>query len=145
MIDASLTEEVRIALTKAPSVRKLSDEEAGAAVDAVAKRWEIDTDANWWWEGLSAEHHAIPYDDDGLDKLAQIAPTDARAHLVITDDELPPWPVLTGTVGDLIGVLRELPFCEFFLVDPKHEWIVFDTHESQLVVAGTPPVGAALQ
>jgi hypothetical protein len=56
--------------------------------------------------------------------------------LVITDDELPPWVVVSGAWNGVRHLLSEARFFEFFVVNTSLRWIVFDTHDNRLVVGG---------
>jgi len=60
-------------------------------------------------------------------------------RLVVTDDEPQPWPVFEGPLEEILVVLQETRYFEYFLVPGVNDggrWIVFDTHHNQLVWAG---------
>ena len=118
-------------------ITQLSDEAAKDYVRRLAKAYLTDTNHRWWWEAVSGPTKRIPYGDaDGLSLIAGLVGAACAAHLVITDDEDPPWPVYAGGVGGLLAMLRDCRFCEYFLVAQDGSWIVFDTHMNELVVVG---------
>jgi hypothetical protein len=138
MLAPELMTEIRIALARIPTVRELPEREAADLLTSLGTYHVAKPDEAWWWSNLKDEREVIPYgDDDGLQQMARILPRETAVFLAITDDEAPPWPVLSGKVADLLAVLRELSFCEYFLFDIDGTWIAFDTHHDELVIAGT--------
>jgi RHS repeat-associated protein len=137
MIDSELADAIRDALVDFPQVQLVPESDANVLIDRVAAKEVSDPDQTWWWSALRGAHATLPYGDQhGLEQVAHIAPVDASAYLAITDDEPRPWPLLSGTVADLLAVLNGLRFCEYFIFDRAITWIVFDTHHNSLVVTG---------
>lgn len=142
MIDPDLTNAIRRTIQKFPGMKELPAPEAAELLDAVAKRHVADPAQLWWWTTPSGAHETIHYGEtEGLDEVARIVPARSTAFLAVTDDEPRPWPVFKGTTADLIAVLREVRFCEYFLVAADLEWLVFDTHHNALVVLGSLVAG----
>ena len=137
MLDAELIAEVRSTVRDFPDVRELPQHEASEVIHEAGKRHIVDVDRVWWWTSLRGECPSLSHEgSDGLEVLGSLLPLDAIAYLVITDDEPPPWLVLRGRSSELLAVLRDLRFCEYFIVSSEYDWIVFDTHDNTLVVAG---------
>ena len=138
MVDRELIDAIRKTITKVSGASQLSDPQAVELLDAVAKRNVTDPAQIWWWANLTVDHETIPYGEkDGLDEIARLVPPQTIAFMVVTDDEPRPWPVFSGAISDLLSVLREVRFCEYFLIDPDFKWLAFDTHHNTLVVVGS--------
>ncbi len=115
------------------------DEAAVARVtEAVATAFVADRECTWWWQALSAPAETQAYGTD--DGLARVRALHESKHgdftLVVTDDEAPPWEGVRGSLDGLIGMLREHPYFEYFVVDDSVSWVVFDTHHDCLVIVG---------
>lgn len=69
--------------------------------------------------------------------LRQIVPDLSEPPLLfVTDDEPPPWPCVVAPIPVLVDMLREQRFFEYFIVDPRFQWVIFDTHHNALVGFG---------
>jgi len=138
MVDRDLIDAIRETIAKVSGLSQLSDPQAVKLLDALAKRNVADPTQIWWWTNLTVDHETIPYGErDGLDEVARLVPPQTIALMVVTDDEPRPWPVFSGVISDLLAALREVRFCEYFLIDPDFKWLVFDTHHNALVVVGS--------
>ena len=136
MMDADLLEELEEAARGATGVHRLQDDEASKRVELLAQTYVRDGSHRWWWQALATEAQRLPYgDEDGLSKIMKLFEAESSATLVITDDSAPPWPVFSGSLGQLISLLRNTRFCEYFLAASDGSWIVFDTHMNELVMA----------
>lgn len=105
----------------------------------IADRFGFSRTGLWWWEAVPRDAKVVRhgYTNDGLELLLSIIPGGAEAlYLFVTDDAAPPWRCVCGTASDLVAMLRELPFFEFFIVDRGTNWIVFDTHHNVIVTVG---------
>lgn len=138
MVDSELIDAICKTIAKVSGLSQLSDSQAVELLDALAKRNITDPAQIWWWANLTVDHETIPYGErDGLDEVAGIVPPQTNAFMVITDDEPRPWPVFSGATSDLLAALREVRFCEYFLIGPDLKWLVFDTHHNALVIVGS--------
>lgn len=137
MVDGDLIDAIREKIMSVPGLSQLSEAQAAEVLGALARQSVTDPAQIWWWANLTVDHETISYGErDGLEEVARIVPHQATALLVVTDDEPRPWPVFLGKTSDLLAALREVRFCEYFLVDQDFKWIVFDTHHNTLVVVG---------
>ena len=103
-------------------------------------------EATWWWTSLRAPAISVRYgDEDGVALLLRLLPADTTVLFVVTDDEHAPWPAFEGALRDVATMLREVRPFEFWIAPRDWSWIVFDTHENTLVVAGAlVPLALAL-
>lgn len=53
--------------------------------------------------------------------------------LVISDDNYPPWPMVEILFIDLFRLLSNCPYFEYFIFDNSYTWVIFDTHDNQLI------------
>lgn len=135
--DDELIAELGQKLAQLPELRKMTGAEADQFSDRVATRYVRDRDRVWWWSALACPSARVPYDgNDGLGKLISLVGADVNGILFLTDDHGPAWPAVIGQVRPLCELLSDLPMVEFFIVAPDCSWIVFDTHENALIVAG---------
>jgi hypothetical protein len=116
----------------------LDEAQAASLVGKVAERFVNDPNALWWWNSLAEEPREIAYGDtDGLQKIERLLEkATTPVYLAVTDDEHPPWLVVRGELSDIIALLREQRAFEFFIVDESRSWVIFDTHDGCLIVAG---------
>lgn len=113
----------------------------------VARRFGFSDAHTWWSEHVPAPARTVVYSaGQGLQLLSAIIPAESgRILLFVTDDDPPPWACISGSRQALICLLGELRFFEFFMVDDRMNWIIFDTHHNTLVGHGeslTFPAGA---
>lgn len=134
-----LLKSIRRYLSEHPEIKVLEAEESERLRLLIASRFGLVTERTWWWERLPKEAVSLPYsDEEGLDLLLNILPTPtAPFWLFVTDDNPPPWTCIYGTGTNLIEMLREQRFFEYFIVNAGLNWMVFDTHHNTLVMLGT--------
>ncbi len=114
----------------------LSDRAIGL-LQSLASRHGIDPCLVYWWAGKASADQTIQYDgsDEGLSCLADLlAEANNEICLVASDERALPWPVWTLQVSELIPLLGELPFFEYFVVLDGGATLLFDTHHNTLVV-----------
>ncbi|MCW8344395.1 hypothetical protein M8V13_22865, partial [Stenotrophomonas sp. SG1] len=76
------------------------------------------------------------YRDEGLSSLAELLlEVNGEMCLVDTDERAKPWPIWTLQASELIPLLGELPFFEYFVVLDGGATLLFDTHHNALVVS----------
>ncbi|MFN8149502.1 MAG: hypothetical protein U0R24_00040 [Solirubrobacterales bacterium] len=136
VIDRDLEEEVNLLSRSIGGLSVLSPEATEALVERVSSQFSVDRSRQWWWEGLLGARVIECDTSDGLAALQRLLPQNEALALVVTDDEFPPWIAVSGAWPSLSRMLRETRLFEFFVVPDRLNWIVFSTHDSQLVVAG---------
>ena len=137
-VDNELLAELRALLPSSPSVGELGSAEAAEVAEHVRRRFVSEGERVWWWESLNSESVTVPYGDaDGLEWLAKLVPSGEVVRLVVTDDEVGPWPVFEGEAQGMWQLLRELRYFEYFVTSARFDWVVFDTHHNALVATGT--------
>ncbi len=137
MIDEELMGEVRAYVASNQSLDECLGEVAANFVEDLGGRYQRSPNAAWWWQDLSTPSERVHYGDEDailliLAKLDKSQP----ARLVITDDEAQPWPVVAGSVGELLKLVLDQRYFEYMLAAVDGSWIVFDTHHNELVFAG---------
>ncbi len=146
MLEEGLVASIRTYVECHSGLRVVPDDDTSALALEAAGRFAIDRKLRWWWQGLSAGGR-LAYSGQGglrlLDRMLQQHAGDLI--MVITDDELPPWLAVSGRWECLRALLEEHQFFEFFLLDRRVDWLVFDTHENALVFVGEPPNRDALR
>jgi hypothetical protein len=117
------------------SIVKLTDIEISEIQSSITDNFGIDVSRNWCWESISVEHKTIEYGkEDGLKKIKELLNKDVTVLLVVTDEETPPWFGFKGKLFDFIEVLKKLRYFEFFIIDEKCLWIIFDTHHNSFII-----------
>lgn len=137
MIDTSLLDELRESATRVGTVQECIGQEAADVVALVARRYDRSSEAVWWWEGLEAPHERVPYETGGLKHLvlARVSKNE-NAYLIVTDDEPGPWPVFSGSVDNLLNLVLDQRYFEYFLSAPDAAWLIFDTHHNEAIFVG---------
>ncbi|RTQ86121.1 MULTISPECIES: hypothetical protein [Stenotrophomonas] len=111
---------------------------ATGLLESLASRHGIDPCLVYWWAGKESADQTIQYDgsDEGLSCLADLlAEANGEMCLVASDERALPWPIWNLQVSELIPLLGELPFFEYFVVLDDGATLLFDTHHNTLVVS----------
>ena len=90
----------------------------------------------YWWENVKADV-SYKYSDNNewTTKLSEMIKVYGEEVLLfITDDEYTPWPAFKCNTDRLITLLSGQRFFEYFIVDEKFEYILFDTHHNVLLL-----------
>ncbi len=96
--------------------------------------FELDTERLYLWESKKGEKFDYSQDSWVSVLKNQLADFEEVLYLVVTDDEFPPWLVYKCKKGDLLKLLPELRFFEYFLFDERMKKVVFDNHHNQFIV-----------
>lgn len=136
-MDSELRRDILSLVESTDGLRVLTAVESQAATDALRARHVNDPATIWWWTSLRPPTFRVSYGDaDGLEVLRSYVPEQATVRLAATDDEQPPWLIVEGRIDALIEMLRELRIFEYWVAPVDGEWMVFDTHDNALIVAG---------
>ncbi|MEQ8766539.1 MAG: hypothetical protein RL885_21680 [Planctomycetota bacterium] len=129
--------QIREACSRHSGLAVLSDATLALALDRVADRFVNERDRVRWWTSLKGDIEVDSYGTaDGLTLLRErLRGVSSELTLVITDDDPPPWLGIRGELPELLSLLADLPCCEFFVFDDRQEWLLFDTHHNELIVA----------
>ena len=146
-MDEELLSDIRKSIAEISSrgsredVIEMSEKEADAVADSVARTYVEQPNSLWWWSHLRAKSWIDDYSEAEVPERLQEIIGNRRVRLVVTDDEPRPWPVFEGEATHILGIIFEQRFFEYFLVPASTgvpDWIIFDNHENQLVVVGLP-------
>ena len=137
-MDAELSAAISNYVIANGGTRVLVPDEAEFVRAQVARRFGFTDKQTWWWNYVPSPIKSVTYPDgDGLRRLAEILPLgEQRLFLFTTDDDPPPWLCVSGPRQAVLDLVAELRFFEFFIVDEKMTWIVFDTHHNTLIGHG---------
>ncbi len=136
MIDAELLSDIDAITGATPALRTLEASKAEELRIRVGQLYVRDTDSLWWWANLKIPIRRVSYDqDDGVSHLIEIVGDAKELLLFITDDESPPWPVVSGDVASIGTLLREVRHFEYFITPTDLSWIAFDTHQNEIVTS----------
>lgn len=105
----------------------------------IAMRHVNDASSIYWWSSLKGKAQVIEY-DGGTSGIALVSSIltdigDDSVYLIVTDDEPSPWSVFKVVREDLMEVLSELPFFEYFVSTMDCSFLLFDTHENNIIVS----------
>jgi hypothetical protein len=135
-VDPELLADLR-GVAHSVGIAELSSADADHVAGCAQAAFVADPEATWWWTALRGPAIRLRYgDDDGVALLLRLLPADTTVVLVVSDDEHAPWPAFEGTLRAVATMLREVRTFEFWVAPRDLGWIVFDTHENALVVAG---------
>lgn len=140
MDDSELISELEAAAEAIGSVTRMPDSRAAALIHELARRHVVDPTSHRWWESLRGSARRIPYGTgDGLARLSDVVGDRTGVHLLVSNEEQPPWPVYTGRVRSIVAMLGECRFFEYIIAASDVSWVVFDTHMNELIVVGLDP------
>lgn len=135
---AELVAAMRADARDLPSITELSVEDAADYLRALIATYVQDPNRVWLWESLKPPHKEFCYGDgNGLQLVCDLIRGNPRVCLMVTDDESPPWPAFEGSLQQIVELIGRQHFFEYALVDPKLDWVLFDTHHNSIVVAGS--------
>ncbi|MGD8595150.1 MAG: hypothetical protein PVF82_20150 [Gammaproteobacteria bacterium] len=133
-MDDELLNEFYTESQKYPSITRLSDSEISEIQDSIQEKFKVDIDRTWCWENIGVIHKTIEYgEEDGLEKIIELLNNNITVKIVVTDENVPPWFGFKGKLFDIIEVLHNLKYFEYFIIDEKCSWIIFDTHHNTLI------------
>jgi len=96
--------------------------------------------APWWWDAL--RHPAVYCQPaDPINVLTDLVPKDELVWFVIEANEMPAkgegnfW-LYEAKIEAIALVLRELPFCEYYVVGRKCDWLLCENHHDILIASG---------
>jgi hypothetical protein len=140
MLDSDLLEELSTYSNQVGGIYTLSEDAVGLILEDVMEFFIRDPDCIYWWQSLklTCQYHHYGA-QNGLDSLMSIVCNRVQdqdlLYLVVTDDEVPPWPIFAGPIKEIVQLLQSCRFFEYFIVPKSMNWILFDTHMNELVFA----------
>jgi hypothetical protein len=137
--ESELAESIRRYAASHPELLVLDAKSADQLTKTIARAHVRDQLRLWWWESLREPAATESYGSaDGLARVQQLlGEKPGPFTLMVTDDERPPWMGVRGPLESLVSLLRDQHYFEYLLVDDSLTWVLFDTHENNLVVAGS--------
>jgi hypothetical protein len=145
-MDQELLDQIRDSMRSQKHTRELNAESANAAIALIASRFIENPKKLWWWESVKSPVLRIEYGDSlPYPKIQQLLGEGNVVRLIVTDDEPLPWPVLEGPLNEILHIIEDQRFFEYFLVPAVSDtpgWIIFDTHHNELVIGGSLAVSA---
>lgn len=123
-----------------PDVDVLTADELQTVVRHVIERFVADSGSRWWWEHLRGPSKSIAYEDDPFALLASRIEPDSQLILLLTNESPVPEGAVRGSMSSLREIVFETTGCEYALLPPSLDWIVFDTHHNTLVGTESAPI-----
>ena len=118
------------------SINELSDSELSDIQVSIKNKFKVDVNRVWCWDSIGVQSKTVEYGEkDGLIEIKNFFGGDINVKIVVTDEETPPWFGFKGKLFDILDVLRNVRYTEFFLINDNCSWIIFDTHHNSLVFA----------
>lgn len=138
MNEDELIQEFRKNFKTVGSVSELNSQETISLIDKLSIQYIEDRTHIWWWESLREPPVILNYGDDrGWDYFPKLVqPTEQHVYLIATDDNPEPWPVIKGSLIDIVTLLENMWRFEYVIAAMDLSWLVFDTHHNSLVVIG---------
>lgn len=103
----------------------------------IVQKFKLNKNLVHIWDDNSLNiHTVISYGEDQweLELSKQLGVFEDNIFLVVTNDDPYPWDVYSGQKENLIILLNELPFFEYFIFDINFDRLLFDTHSNSLVL-----------
>jgi hypothetical protein len=140
-MDEELLFQIRKSLQSQKSIRELDGPTSVAVLNLIESNLIEDPGKIWWWDSLRSAPQVMDYGDaDVFPKILGLAGENQLVRLVVTDDEPRPWQIFEGPLSEILSVVAEQRYFEYFITEATSQspsWLIFDTHHNQLVVAGT--------
>lgn len=114
----------------------LADDECSSLISRIADKFKLDTDGLFMWEDVKVADR-LEYADSmewesGLSRYLQ--DFKKGVFVVITDENFYPWPVFKCHKYDLIRILENQRYFEYFLFDSLQQKLLFDTHHNEFIL-----------
>lgn len=111
-----------------------------AILEARTKRGRRGLEDSWWWESLRDPVSVRVSDTNAT--LRRILPCDESVWLLIENFGAPKkrghhW-LYRAIARDALNLILELPYCEYYLVSPRYDWLVCENHHGLLIASGAP-------
>jgi hypothetical protein len=112
----------------------LGEKEALILFDKLKEKYEFDYSILYLWEKNYFEKTTVEYENKWEEYLERdlIIFTDT-IYIVVSDDNYYPWNMLQGRKTELLSLLKELRFFEYFIFDSRMKMVLFDTHHNTFV------------
>lgn len=137
-MDTELIDNIRFFLKNMETIAELDKDKSHKLITKASRKFVSDPMKRWWWESLSCDSKTVEYsDDDGLEIIKMNLKGDNSVFLVVTDDEFTPWPVFQGNLDEILELISEQRYFEYFLIGETEDWLIFDNHHNVLVVVGS--------
>lgn len=137
MVDENLIKGIHATLPRTGCIA-LDQKVADRMANAMAQRYAIDSSKLRWWEGMGVPSRTTQYQPhEGLNLIRKLVDGNPQVVMFVTDDEPPPWPAVRGPLDQVLFIVSEQRFFEYFLVPESLEWLIFDTHDNALVASST--------
>lgn len=111
--------------------------QAKEIIENLAKVYHFDLSKRYLWEDVYSKQR-ISYDNETevwTRLLTQLLLNfESKTYLVVTDDEFYPWAVFECQKEKIVEVIREQRHFEFFIFDKSMRFILFDTHDNELLL-----------
>jgi hypothetical protein len=115
-------------------LRRLDDAAAGEVVRRARERFVTGDPRQWWLQlKLPTTSHPAPADPD--DDVRALFPTTVERVWFLPDPGQGEPPVYDLEAEALMPLLGELPFFEYYVIDPSYRWLVAETDHNEILVA----------
>ncbi|MEL6194028.1 MAG: DUF6756 family protein [Bacteroidota bacterium] len=110
--------------------------EAGDIYDKLNQSFPINYNQRWLWEN---ENISLRFSyEEGNDWSSALGEAlndfDDKILFIPTDDEFFPWKIFEGEKRQLMELLEDLYYFEYFVTDRSFQKIVFDNHHNEIIV-----------
>lgn len=130
-----LTDEIEGVATQLKiGFHRLSKKEAEKQIRELGSLYSLNTEKLYLWEQKGVNRQVVSYDEDWSYVIGSILKDfEENIILVVTDDNFKPWPSFQIRRDDLIALIEELRYFEYFIINKSYKSIVFDTHHNKLI------------
>jgi len=116
------------------SYRLLSDDESQQIFEELKDRFEFDYSELFVWDGSKYIFSKLSYDEDWEDSLLEALSTFTnQIYLIVSAEEYYPWKIYHGDKDEILKLLEEQIYFEYFIADLQLESILVDTHDNELI------------
>lgn len=115
----------------------IEPEEANRMIKGLFRIFNLDVNQLFVWEDFKGHIVFNKYGDKSkiwnasLDKFIFDFQNDI--FVAVTNEEYYPWPILSCKKADIVSILNEQSYFEYFIFDSKMDKIIFDTHHNTLM------------
>lgn len=138
-MDRELLVSLCAAAERMSDVKPVDNRESERIIKDVASKHISDPDVILWWTALRKQPYVVYYEENKeIQILNQIIEHNLSIELIVTDEDDPrSGAAFRGKFDQIMEVVNEQRYFEYFLTPPDHSWLVFDTHHNELIFCGS--------
>lgn len=108
----------------------LESNQSKLVLDKISEIYKIDYDNLFIWEYLEGKVTNYTNENWEIELMDLLVLLNDKIYICITNEEYYPWSILYGSKNDIINIVNEMYYFEYFIFDDNFSILIFDTHHN---------------